>query len=170
MEIISPSLYLPLSLFLSLFLSLSLSLYLCLFLIPSLSTLHLHGPVSKFVDIYIDIFIDTYTYTCISLLSLSLIKSCKKKNKLYKAYLKSKDPGALEKYKKYKNKLTAILHKSEKIYYTNLLEKHKSNLRETWKIIKELLHRQGSNHNIIPLVINGVTIDDPLMIANNFNN
>ena len=44
------------------------------------------------------------------------------KNKLYKAYLKSKDPGALEKYKKYKNKLTAILHKYEKMYYTNLLE------------------------------------------------
>lgn len=103
-------------------------------------------------------------------LSLSLIKSCKKKNKLYKAYLKSKDLGALEKYKKYKNKLTAILHKCEKMYYTNLLEQHKSNLRETWKIIKELLHRQDSNHNVIPLVINGVTIDDPLMIANNFNN
>ena len=92
------------------------------------------------------------------------------KNKLYKAYLKSKDLGALEKYKKYKNKLIAILHKCEKMYYTNLLEQHKSNLRETWKIIKELLHRQDSNHNVIPLVINGVTIDDPLMIANNFNN
>jgi len=92
------------------------------------------------------------------------------KNKLYKAYLKSKDLGALEKYKKYKNKLTAILHKCEKMYYTNLLEQHKSNLREIWKIIKELLHRQDSNHNVIPLVINGVKIDDPLMIANNFNN
>ncbi len=45
----------------------------------------------------------------------------------------------------FENKLTAILHKCEKMYYTNLLEKHKSNLRETWKIIKELLHRQGSN-------------------------
>src|SRR6218665_2421919 len=62
---ISFSLSPSLSLSLPLSLSLSLSLYLCLFLIPSLSTLHLHGPVSKFVDIYIDIFIDTYTYTCI---------------------------------------------------------------------------------------------------------
>src|SRR6218665_1391886 len=64
----------------------------------------------------------------------------------------------------------AILHKCEQMYYTNLLEQRKSNLGETWKIIKELLHRQDSNHNIIPLVINGVMIADPLMIANNFNN
>src|SRR6218665_2336317 len=52
---ISFSLYPP-SLFLSL--SLSKSQSVCLFLIPSLS-IPPSGPVSKFVDIYIDIFIDT---------------------------------------------------------------------------------------------------------------
>src|SRR6218665_2115072 len=47
-------------------------------------------------------------------LSVSLLKSCKKKNKLYKNYLKTKSSDLFKKYSKYKNKLTDILRKSEK--------------------------------------------------------
>src|SRR6218665_1024707 len=39
-------------------------------------------------------------------LSVSLLKSCKKKHKLYKNYLKTGSPDLLKKYNKYKNKLT----------------------------------------------------------------
>jgi exonuclease III len=102
-------------------------------------------------------------------LSPSLLKSCKTKNKLYKIYLKTKTTRALEKYKRYKNKLTNILRKCEKQYYTNLLELHKTNLKMTWKIIKEILHHQGPNLTNVPLIINGIMIEDPATIANEFN-
>jgi len=46
-------------------------------------------------------------------LSVSLLKSCKKNNKLYKNYLNTGSPDLLKKYSKYKNKLTDILRKAE---------------------------------------------------------
>lgn len=103
-------------------------------------------------------------------LTTSLLKCCKTKNKLYKAYLKHKTPSMSSKYKRYKNKLTSILMKCEKVYYSNLIELHKTNLKETWRIIKDLLNRNGSNHNCIPLIVNGIVIDDPTLMANEFNN
>jgi len=102
-------------------------------------------------------------------ISPSLLKSCKTKNKLYKKYLKSKANKDLIIYKNYKNKLTGILRNCEKQYYSNLLEQHKSNLKETWKIIKELLQQGGTHQTTIPLIINGVLIQDPITIANEFN-
>src|SRR6218665_342292 len=61
-------------------------------------------------------------------LTPSLLKCCKTKNKFYKAYLNHKSPSVMSKYKIYKNKLTNILIKCEKVYYTNLIELHQSNL------------------------------------------
>jgi exonuclease III len=103
-------------------------------------------------------------------LSSSLLKSCKTKNKLYKIFLKTKTPRTLLKYKNYKNKLTSILRYCEKQYYSNLLESHRSNLKETWKIIKNLLHYKGVSPTNLPLIVNGVLLDDPPTIANEFNN
>src|SRR6218665_2768676 len=71
-------------------------------------------------------------------LTTSLLKCCKTKNKLYKAYLKHR-LQIIHLSIRYKNKLTSILMKCEKVYYSNLIELHKTNLKETWRIIKDLL-------------------------------
>lgn len=102
-------------------------------------------------------------------MSPSLIKSCKTKNKLYKTYLTTRTDLALYKYKIYKNKLTTILRKCEKQYYADKLELYKSNLRETWRILKVVLNHQAGNHVNIPLKINETLIDDPNIISNEFN-
>src|ERR1700733_12446075 len=102
-------------------------------------------------------------------MSPSLIKSCKTKNKLYKTYLQLKTNSSLIKYKTYKNKLTNILRECEKHYYANMLELHKNNLKETWKVIKTVLSHHTTNYTNIPLMINGILVDDNLMIANEFN-
>ena len=47
-----------------------------------------------------------------------------------------------EKYKKYKNKLTAILRGCEKRYFTELLEINKGNMKETWKILNGLINKK----------------------------
>jgi exonuclease III len=55
-------------------------------------------------------------------LTKSLLKSCKKKNKLYKYYLKHKSVESFNKYRTYKNRLTIILRKCEKQYYVSRLD------------------------------------------------
>ena len=51
-----------------------------------------------------------------------LKSACKKKNLLYKMFLKSRSKQSEDKYKTYKNKLTTILRKCEKNYNTKLIE------------------------------------------------
>ena len=63
-----------------------------------------------------------------------LKNACKKKNLLYKYFLKSRSKQSEDKYKTYKNKLTTILRKCEKNYNTKLLELNKGNLKETWRL------------------------------------
>ena len=46
-----------------------------------------------------------------------LLKSIKKKNKLYKNYICNRSNSQLAKYKTYKNKLTLLLRTAEKQYY-----------------------------------------------------
>ena len=47
-------------------------------------------------------------------------------------------------YKKYKNKLTNILRSAERTFYTEQLNVNKSDLKKTWKIIKDMI---GLNYN-----------------------
>ena len=66
----------------------------------------------------------------------------KKKNLLYKYFLKSRSKQSENKYKTYKNKLTFILRKCEKIYNTKLLELNKGNLKETWKLLNSIINKK----------------------------
>ena len=71
-----------------------------------------------------------------------LKNACRKKNLLYKEFLKTRTNVSEEKYKKYKNKLTAILRHCEKQYFTELLEINKGNMKETWKILNGLINKK----------------------------
>ena len=72
-------------------------------------------------------------------LTKGLLNACKKKNSLYKNFIRTKDANDLKKYKLYKNKLTSILRHSEKMYYNMLLEKHKSDIKSTWKVLNNVI-------------------------------
>lgn len=54
-------------------------------------------------------------------ISKGIINACKKKNLLYKEFLKKRTIEAEQKYKLYKNKLTQIIRCSKVDYYSNLL-------------------------------------------------
>ena len=99
-----------------------------------------------------------------------LKNACKKKNVLYKRFLKARSDAAEVRYKKYKNKLTSILRYCEKQYYSNLLEESKNNTKETWKIIKSLLNKK-SKKSYYPSEFknNGSTISGNKKIAEYFN-
>ena len=54
--------------------------------------------------------------------------ACKKKNQLYKIFLKDRNKESETRYKKYKNKLTNIIRTSKKDYYYKILDQHKNNI------------------------------------------
>ena len=79
-----------------------------------------------------------------------LKNACKKKNMLYKQFLKNRTIEREAKYKKYKNKPTAILRYSEKQHYSDMLELNKMNMKETWKILNTLINKKKKVRNILP--------------------
>lgn len=75
-------------------------------------------------------------------LTTGLAKSIKIKNSLYKKFIKSPTTTNHKKFKQYRNKLTSLIRTCKKQYYSSLLEKSKSNIKETWKILNEILKTQ----------------------------
>ena len=53
----------------------------------------------------------------------------------------------------YRNKLTNLIHLSKKNYYCSLLDDHKHNLKQTWKILNGLLGRDRKKHFQIVLIL-----------------
>src|SRR6218665_369035 len=61
---------------------------------------------------------------------------------MYRKFLKEKNGNKtilFNKYKNYRNKLTAILRAAEKGYYANKLHQHRTNLRKVWWTINEIV-------------------------------
>jgi hypothetical protein len=97
--------------------------------------------------------------------------SIRKKNSLYKDYLKLKTEKSHSTYKTYRNKLTAILRKSEKSYYLQKLQSVKDNLAKTWKILNSITSRKKPQVRVVDeIVCHNNIISDPTLIANKFNN
>ena len=83
--------------------------------------------------------------------------------------MRSKSPSLLEKYKKYKNKLTTILRSAEKKYYADRLQHVKESASKTWKVLNEMTNRNYTRKPISQIQFNDVLIDDKKLIADKFN-
>ena len=79
-----------------------------------------------------------------------LRNACRKKNNLYRKFLENRSFDREQRYKRYKNKLTTILRNCERNYYSNLLEKHKNNVKETWKVLNSVINKTKSNDSNFP--------------------
>ena len=99
-----------------------------------------------------------------------LLKSIKTKCNLYKKSLKYPSPLNITKYKKYKNKLIHLLKTSKRNFYDTKFDNAKSNLKETWKILNEIINKRKTRSKMpSSFVHNDQQIIDPLEIANKFN-
>ena len=71
----------------------------------------------------------------------SIVKSIRKKHKLYSAYRTSNfDEVHAKKYKKYRNILGTVLKNAKRMYYSKLFDDNKNDSGKTWKTINELLN------------------------------
>ena len=101
-----------------------------------------------------------------------LLKSSKKKQKLYDKFLKNKTNRNHLNHKTYNNLFKQIKNKSKKNYYQNLLLKYKNNIKKTWDVIKEVIGKTKLRSSILPrrLIIDNIETYDKKVIANKFNN
>ena len=89
---------------------------------------------------------------------------------MYKVFLTKKDDISEQNYKRYKNKLTSILRKAERKYYSDKLLQLKGDMKGTWHILKDLINKKSkfSNPNL-EFKHNNSVIKTPQAVVNSFN-
>ena len=101
-----------------------------------------------------------------------LILSSKHKQRLYEKFLKRRTYQNEQKYKNYKTCFEKTKDNSKKLYYQQLLSKHKSDARKTWNVIKDVIGKSRDNTSKFPtkININGSEKLSKSEIINEFNN
>lgn len=103
-------------------------------------------------------------------LTKGLLNACKKKNFLYKEFIKNRNKEKEMKYKRYKNKLTDIMRNCKKDYYCKLLDKNKNNIKETWKILNSIIRNQSTSSGLPEEILdNDKIINDKKEMVEGFN-
>ena len=102
-------------------------------------------------------------------ISKGLLGSIKKKNRLYKKLIKNTTSARESQYKAYKNKLNHLIGIAKQSYYDNKFEQAKDNLKETWRLINEVINKDKKIYSPPSFLKSGdKIISDPLEIANGF--
>ena len=101
-------------------------------------------------------------------LSNALINCIKKKNRVYRKYLRNPTMDRQSIYKCYKNKLNYSLRIAKRLYYEKKLNNVQSTLA-TWKVLNDILNRSKINSNRCSTFKAGYCeITDPVEIALKF--
>ena len=103
-------------------------------------------------------------------ISKAILKSIHRKDKLYRKYRSSPIASNKLALSNYKNTLTTLIRAAKKNYYSDLLDQHKRNLKQTWKVLNDLLGNNRRKHLPDSFDINGKCTSDPQVIADGLNN
>ena len=100
-----------------------------------------------------------------------LIKSSKRKQGLYEKFLKKRTFQNEQTYKTYKNLYEKIKKNSMELYYQNQLAKYQKDIKNTWKVMKEIIGKTKVCNDNFPkrLVIDKTEITNKKSIAETFN-
>ena len=103
-------------------------------------------------------------------LTSGIKNSIRTKNKLYIRYIKHPSFLNEQSYLRYKSRLNYLLRMLERDYIERMLKKHKSNLKKTWQIMKDVINRKRKTSTPPDYFdINGEYITDKDKISNGFN-
>ena len=103
-----------------------------------------------------------------------ICKAIKRRETLYRKFIKAKDPLIKEQYhKNYKdlrNQIVLICRESKKMYYQIFFNENSNDLKKTWKGIKSIINIK-TNNSFIPTSImsNNEIISEPTEVADKFN-
>ena len=100
-----------------------------------------------------------------------LIKSSKRKQKLYNKFLKNKSIINEQNYKSYKGLFEKVKKTSKQRHYSSILERYKNDIKRKWDVMKEIIGKSKIKTECLPksLIVNQVKITDQKEIADNFN-
>ena len=102
-------------------------------------------------------------------LTKGLLKSIKKKNALYKQFLSSPTVTHKRQYKCFRNKLNHLLRIAKRDYYDKKLTEYKSNVKNTWRILNEIINgRQCNLTRPSTFRVADREVSGPVEIANGF--
>ena len=104
-------------------------------------------------------------------LTKGILKSCRRKNKLYYQFVANRSQENESKYKSYKNRLVKLIKYSKKAYFRNLLLQHKHDTKETWCVLKKVLNKPKSSSQVPDYFVDdqNCKITDCNLVANKFN-
>ena len=104
-------------------------------------------------------------------ISKGMLISIKRKNLLYKSYIRSPNITNKTKFTIYRNKLNHLLRLSKKQYINIKIQDSENKMKETWKILNSLLNKSKGRGNYPSYVLDNIIKDtDSLTIANKFCN
>ena len=100
-----------------------------------------------------------------------ILKSSKRKQKLYEKYLKNRTILNEQNYKDYKKLFESIKTRSKKNYYRKLIDTYKNDIKRTWDVIKEIIGCKKMKNSSFPkrILIDGLETFDQKVIAEKFN-
>lgn len=100
-----------------------------------------------------------------------LLKSSKKKQRLYEKFLKKRTSVNEEKYKIYKNMFNCLKLKAKKAYYSERIKKSSQNIKEQWNVINEMMGKTKLKTTNLPqrLIVGDESVTEKLSIAEKFN-
>ena len=104
-----------------------------------------------------------------------LQNSIKKKNNIYSKFVKCKNQKLKEfyhnNYKTYRNVSSTLLKRAKEKYFTKFFNENIKSMKKTWIGIKSLVPMKHKNNNTSSIIRNDEkSINDPIAIANSFNN
>ena len=103
-------------------------------------------------------------------ITLGILRSNKKRNKLYKSYISNRaSEQNCNKYKRYRNNLNSVIRTSKQMYYSKELENAEGNLNATWNAINQVLNKNKPRNNPDNLKLDNKEITNPAGIAQAFN-
>ena len=108
-------------------------------------------------------------------ITLGILKSIENRDALHKKYLKESNTERksflFREFKKKRNMIITLLKKSRESYYAEYFLENKSNIKETWKGIKNIINLNSrAESNINKIKKHNTYIDDKTEIVTEFNN
>ena len=98
-----------------------------------------------------------------------LLKLCRKRLKMYRNYKKHPTEHLNRKYKRYRNFVTIKLRQAKSEYYQIKFNGVKNNIKATWRLINQILRKNGKISQISSISTSEKVITDDVEIANEFN-
>ena len=100
-----------------------------------------------------------------------ILKSSKRKQKLYEKFLKNRTTENESIYKTYKNLFETIKRKSKKNYYSELLLKYRNDAKRTWNVMKNIIGKSKSYKSNFPqkIIVDDKEVSEIGKIAEEFN-